>query len=427
MKKDITAPGTRVNADLLIPGRGEPIQNASIVVQNGKITYVGKNPNLNSNRCLSVIKVPVLMPGLWDSHVHFMGTNKTGVDDMATTSPALAGARGARDIAATLNAGYTSVREMAGYGVELSKVVNEGWLSGPHIYSSVSILSQTAGHGDAHGMPLDTFKDGIRHGLPFQLCDGVSECIKAVRIQIRRGAKVIKVAATGGVTSLIDDPLQQQFSDEELAAIVKEAARADRIVAAHCHGKKGIMAALRAGCHTIEHGTYLDQEALDLMLEKNAMLVATCSILEFGVQHPEAYTKEIYRKMIETQQAHKESYKMAIQAGVRIALGTDLGVSSPAVQFNHGMNGGEFFYAVDAGMTPLEAIEAGTANGPETLGLQAPKSGILEVGYDADFIALSGNPLEDIKVLADPTKVTYVWKEGQLVKSPKKPVGVFVQ
>ncbi|KAI4178363.1 MAG: hypothetical protein L6R41_008419 [Letrouitia leprolyta] len=118
---------------------------------------------------------------------------------------------------------------------------------------------------------------------------------------------------------------------------------------------------------------------------------------------------------------------MAIQAGVRIALGTDLGVSSPAVQFNHGMNGGEFFYAVDAGMTPLEAIEAGTANGPETLGLQAPKSGILEVGYDADFIALSGNPLEDIKVLADPTKVTYVWKEGQLVKSPKKPVGVFVQ
>lgn len=421
------ARGIRVDADLLIPGRGQPIQNASVIVIDGKITQVGKTRALFPDRDSSVIKVPVLMPGLWDCHVHFMGTNKTSVDDMAATSQALAGARSARDIAATLNAGYTSVREMAGYGTELSKAINEGWLSGPHIYSSVSILSQTAGHGDAHGMDLDTFNDKIRHGLPFQLCDGVSECIKAVRIQIRRGAKVIKVTATGGVLSLLDDPQQQQFSDEELEAIVKEAARADRIVAAHCHGKKGIMAALRAGCHTIEHGTYLDQEAIDLMLEKNAMLVATCSIMEFGVQHPEAYSEEIYRKMVETQKAHQKAYKMAIKAGVRIALGTDLGVSSPTIQFNHGTNGGEFWYAVDAGMTPLEAIEAGTANGPETLGLQAPQSGQLRPGYDADFIALSENPLEDIRVLADPAKVTHVWRGGQLVKSPTKPIGVFVQ
>ncbi|KAI4167129.1 MAG: hypothetical protein LQ343_007456 [Gyalolechia ehrenbergii] len=424
MRQSATAPALRVDADVLIPGRGQPIQNASIVATEGKITYVGKTSALIPDRHLSVVKVPVLMPGLWDSHVHFMGTDKTSVDDMAATSPALAGARSARDIAATLNAGFTSVREMAGYGTELSEAVDEGWLSGPHIYSAVSILSQTAGHGDAHGMPLDTFNDKIRHGLPFQLCDGVSECMKAVRIQIRRGAKVIKVAATGGVLSLVDDPLQQEFSDEELEAIVKEAARADRIVAAHCHGKKGIMAALRAGCRTIEHGTYLDQEAVYLMLEKNVMLIPTCSILEFGVQHPEAYTKEIYRKMVKTSQAHRESYKMAIKAGVRIALGTDLGVSSPTVRFNHGMNGGEFCYAVDAGMTPLEAIEAGTANGPDTLGLQAPKSGQLMAGYDADFIAISDNPLEDISVLADPAKVTHVWKEGRLIKSPTKPIGV---
>ncbi|KAL8763919.1 MAG: hypothetical protein Q9184_000362 [Pyrenodesmia sp. 2 TL-2023] len=426
MKRKLAASRMRVDADLLLPGRGEPIKNASLMASDGKIIFVGERSALDPEDAPSpVITVPILMPGLWDSHVHFMGVNKASVDDMAATPPALAGARSARDIAATLNAGFTSVREMAGYGTELSKAIDEGWLPGPTIYSSVSILSQTAGHGDAHSMPLDLLKDRICHGIPFQLCDGASECIKAVRIQIRRGAKVIKVAASGGVLSLIDDPQMQQFSDEELVSIVKEAERSERIVAAHCHGKKGIMAALRAGCHTIEHGTYLDQEAIELMLERNAMLIATRSILEFGIQHPEAFSDEIYAKMLKVSQAHKKAYEMAIKAGVRMALGTDLGISSTVIRYNHGMNGGEFSYAVDAGMTPLQAIEAGTANGPDTLGPQAPKSGQLKPGYDADFIALSDNPLDDINVLADPEKVTHVWKAGKLVKSPTKPVAIF--
>ncbi|KAL8811340.1 MAG: hypothetical protein Q9223_000358 [Gallowayella weberi] len=426
MKKKLTVSHlVRVDADLLIPGRGLPIQNASLVACEGKITFVGEKKHLKAEyAALPVFTVPVLMPGMWDSHVHFMGTAMTSVDDMAATPSALAGARSARDVAATLNAGFTSVRELAGYGVELSKAIAEGWLSGPNIYSSVSLLSQTAGHGDAHSMPLPLLHDMICHGLPFHLCDGVSECIKAVRIQVRRGAKVIKVAASGGVLSDIDDPQLQQFSDEELEAIVKEATRAERIVAAHCHGKAGIMAALKAGCRTIEHGSYLDQEAIDLMLEKRAMLIPTCSIMEFGLQHREAYSDKIYAKMVKVCLAHRKSYEMAIKAGVRVALGTDLGVSSPVIRYNHGMNGREFGYAVDAGMSPLKAIEAGTANGPDTLGFQAPKSGQLELGYDADFIALSDNPLDDIKVLANPEKVTHVWKGGQLVKSPTKPVGV---
>lgn len=424
-QKMMTSPCLRVDADLLIPGRGQPIENGSLISSGGKIIFVGKTDILGPDYAkISPITVPVLMPGLWDCHVHFMGVEKTGVDDMAMVPQAIAGARSAKDIVATLNAGFTSVREMAGYGSELSKVISEGWLPGPNIYSAISILSQTAGHGDAHSMPLDLLNDRIRHGLPFHLCDGVSECMKAVRIQIRRGAKVIKVATSGGVSSLIDDPQMQQFSAKELETIVAEATRSDRIVAAHCHGKKGIMAALRAGCRTIEHGSYLDQEAIDLMLEMNAILVPTRSILEYGVQHPDAYTEEIYAKLVKVSEAHKESYKLAVKAGIRIALGTDLGVSSSTVKFNHGMNGSEFRYAVDAGMTPLEAIEAGTANGPDTLGLQASKSGQLKPGYHADFIALSGNPLEDIDMLADLGKVTHVWKAGQLQKSPTKPLGL---
>ena len=421
----MASPCNRIDAKLLIPGRGQPIENSSLITSAGKIVFVGKREDLGSDYAsLSPTTVPVLMPGMWDCHVHFMGVEKTSVDDMAGVPPVIAGARSAKDIAATLNAGFTTVREMAGYGFELSKVVGEGWLPGPNIYSAVSIISQTAGHGDAHSMSLGSLNDKICHGLPFQLCDGVDECIKAVRVQIRRGAKVIKVATSGGVSSLIDDPEMQQFSAKELEAIVEEATRSDRVVAAHCHGKKGIMAALHAGCRTIEHGSYLDQEAIDLMLEKDAILVPTRSILEFGIRHAEAYTEAIYAKLIKVCEAHKKSYRLAVKAGVRVALGTDLGVSSPTIRYNHGMNGGEFRYAVDAGMTPLEAIEAGTANGPDTLGLQAPRSGQLKPGYDADLIALSSNPLENIGILANPQRVTHVWKAGQLQKSPSKPIGL---
>ena len=203
-----------------------------------------------------------------------------------------------------------------------------------------------------------------------------------------------------------------------------EAVRSDRIVASHCHGKKGIMAALRAGCRTIEHGSYLDQEAIALMLEKDAILIPTRSILDYGVQHREAYTKETYAKMVKVSEAHKKAYALAVKSGVRVALGTDLGVSSSTIRYNYGMNGRGFQCAVNAGMTVLEAIEARTANGPDTLGLQAPQSGHLKPGYDADFIALSQRPLEDIEALANPEKVTHVWKGGHLQRSPWKAIGL---
>ena len=311
----------RIDAEILIPGRGDPIQPGILIYSasetaggTGKILFVGKPEDLPQTyrKLPTQVSAPVLMSGLWDCHVHFLGEARPTLEHLALLPQALAGARGARDVAATLNAGFTSVREVAGYGVELSQAVNEGWLPGPNIYSSVAAISQTAGHGDLHTMPLALIKDTINHGLPMCICDGVDECIKSVRLQIRRGAKVIKVCATGGVMSRIDSPTAPQFFPPELRAMVEEAARASLIVAAHCHGKAGIMAALEAGVRTIEHGSYLDKEAIDLMLDKGAMLIATRSIIAMGVDHPENMPPESYKKMLEIADDHKKAYAAAV-------------------------------------------------------------------------------------------------------------------
>lgn len=395
--------GTLITADVLIPGRGSPIQDAALLHHEGKITWVGRLDQLSPDlRKQDATHVPVLMPGLWDCHAHFFGAQKVSLDEFYRVPQALAGARAARDAAQVLNAGFTSVRELGGYGHLVAKAIAEGNLVGPKIYSAISVISQTGGHADAHDTPLPALQDAIVHGLFIHLCDGVDECIKAVRMQLRRGAKVIKVCASGGVGSQIDDPHNQQFSNAELTAMVEEAHRAQRIVAAHCHGKPGIDAALHAGCTTIEHGTYLDDESINLMLEKRAILVPTRTIIEAGLSIPEAWTPESYVKLQETAKVHSKAYKQAVAAGVRIALGTDLGISVPGSALAHGRNGMELKYAVEAGLSPLQAIEAATATAPETLGPQASVSGQLKEGYDADFIAVSSDPLVDIGILTDP-------------------------
>lgn len=312
----------RVDADLLIPGRGDPIQSASLIYSpnpaaggTGTIVWAGKTASIpHQHTSLPTQEhVPVLIPGLWDSHVHYFGRADPNIENLALLHLALAGVRSARDIAATLNAGYTSVREVGGNGAELAKAVNEGWVPGPNIYAAVAPISQTAGHGDLHTMPLELLRDRIRHGFPLWICDGVDNCINAVRTQIRRGAKVIKVHATGGVMSRIDSPMAPQFSAPELKAMVEEANKAGLLVAAHCHGKVGIMNALRAGVKTIEHGSYLDEEAIGLMKEKDAMLVATRTILAVGLTHPKNMAPESYKKLVEVADAHKKSYAAAVK------------------------------------------------------------------------------------------------------------------
>lgn len=409
-----------IKANLLIPGQGEPLRDAALAYEGNKITWVGEQSCLpTSLEGLEAETVPVLMPGLWDCHVHFYGAHQASIDSFAKVPPALAGARAARDIAEVLNAGFTSVRELGGYGYLLATAVQEGTLLGPNIYSAISPISQTGGHADGHGTPHHQLQDAIMHGLPLYTCDGVSECLKAVRMQLRRGAKVIKVCASGGVASEFDDPHNQEFSDEELKAIVDEAHRAKRAVAAHCHGKAGVDAALRAGCTTIEHGTHMDQESIDLMLEKGAILCPTRTIVEAGLEMRDAWTEASYAKLQKTAIAHQDTYKRAISAGVKIVLGSDIVISVPNSPLEQGRNGMELKYAVEAGLTPLQAIEAATSRAPLTLGPQAPLSGQLKQGYDADIIALCLDPLQDIEVVTKPANITHIWKAGKLVKSPE--------
>lgn len=416
---------TLIKADLLIPGRGEPLRDAALVAEKEKILYVGPQADIPEEYAtLEATSVPVLMPGMWDCHAHFLGMTNFSIHEGVFTDPILTGARISRDATEYLNAGFTSVRETGGYGIQLDKAIQEGSVIGPKVYACGDILSQTGGHGDAHDIPLHEYNSFCSRGYMSTLCDGVDQCIKAVRVQARRGASFVKICASGGLATLIDDPHNQQFSDLEIRAFVEEAARNRRIVAAHCHGKPGILAALHAGARTIEHGTELDDECIELMLKKDAILVPTRSIHAVALELGKWSSGPAYLKLQKAVPIHAEAYKKAVKAGVKIALGSDLILSNPGHMASHGMAGQEVKYAVEAGMTPLQAIEAATANCPATLGEQGPPngSGQLKAGFASDFIAIAKDPLQDISVLAVPANITHVWRGGKLYKSPTTPV-----
>ena len=400
----------RIVADVLIPGRGDPIENGTVVLDGDVISYAGPSsgaPAAGADD--TTTEVPAVLPGLWDCHTHFVGSATPNLELMGSLSPATAGARAVRDAAAMLDGGVTSVRDVGGLGIDLAPAAADGSIRSPHIYAAGRILSTTGGHGDIHALPLDfVHQITCSHGFSI-LCDGVPEVTKAVRINLRKNAKLIKICASGGVMSEIDHPMHQQFSDEELRAIVEEAARSERIVAAHCHGTAGVMAAVKAGCHTIEHGSFLTEEACDLMVEQGTMLVPTRFVNEALLPRLEMLPRYAYEKGMIVTEAHAMSMKLAIAKGVKIAAGCDIFVSGEM----YGESSLEIMHLINAGMTDLEAIEAATANGPETLGPQAPQSGQLVEGYDADVVAFDANPLDDRSIWGDPDRVTHVWQSGE--------------
>jgi len=227
------------------------------------------------------------------------------------------------------------------------------------------------------------------------------------------------VCASGGVLSELDHPVHQQFTAAELRAIVEVAGLAERVVAAHCHGKPGILAAIEAGAKTIEHGTYLDDECCDAMREAGAILVPTRTIIADMMANKSAVPDYAYAKLEVIASIHADAVARAHQRGVTIAMGTDILVSAPGAPASWGTNGAELLHLVELGLSPLEAIRAATAIAPQTLGPQAPRSGQLVAGYDADVITLSADPLADIAVLADPANVIGVWTAGRQVKRPQ--------
>jgi imidazolonepropionase-like amidohydrolase len=405
----------RIEAELLIPGGGEPVGDAVVVIDNSVISYAGPAGQAPATPGAAVHRAATVMPGMWDCHGHFLGVRTLDLGRLPLDPVPLRAARCARDLAAALRAGITSVREVGGMGVHLARAVAEGVLDGPAIYAAGAILSTTGGHADLHSYPLPWVVDfGAHHG-ELRLADGPADCARAVREQLRKNARVIKVCASGGVLSEVDDPIHQQFTAGELRAIVEVAGLAERAVAAHCHGKPGIMAAVETGVRTVEHGTYLDDEACDAMREAGVILVPTRAIFEDILANLAAVPDYAAAKLTALAGRHAEAVSRAIDRGVTIAMGTDIALTGPGGPNSWGTNGAELAHLVRLGMTPLQAINAATATAPLTLGPQAPRAGRLEPGYDADIITVAANPLADIAVLGRPEQITGVWSKGRRV------------
>jgi len=405
---------TRIEATTLIPGRGDVVENGVVILEDSVIRFAGSATDAPETPNADVVFTDSVMPGMWECHGHFIGIYTANIEETVTTRPQLAAMRTTADAASALNAGFTSVREMGGMGTFLGRAIDEGQVVGPNVYASGSMLSMTGGHGDAHGMDLGAARLArSRNWGEDNIVDGPDQCRAGVRRMLRLGAKVIKIHASGGVMSELDDPHLPQFSKPELDAIVDEATRMKRLVGAHCHGKRGIMAALEAGIMTIEHGTYLDEEAADAMAETGAILVPTRFIVDFLMSEGDKRGMPEYakKKAQAASEAHSDAVALAHQRGVKIAMGTDIWMTGL-----WGRNGEELSLLVDCGMTPLEAIETATANGPATLGPQAPNAGQLLEGMDGDVICISGDPTTDVSILGNPSNITHVFKAGVKVK-----------
>ena len=406
----------RIEAELLIPGHGGPIRDGVVVLEGSRIGYAGPAGAAPREWTASpgapVTRAAAVMPGMWECHGHLLGTRTFDLAQLPLEPEALRAARCTRDLRAALDAGITSVRDVGGLGVHLARAVAEGLVDGPAIYGAGAILSTTGGHADLHSFPLDWMQDFSRREGLMRLAHGPDDCARAVREQLRRNAKLIKVCASGGVLSEVDDPIHQQFTAAELRAIVEVAGLADRVVAAHCHGKPGIMAALRAGVRTIEHGTFLDDEAMRMMKERGTFYVPTMMAAE-GLKQSltDGYLPPVIEKKARLAMASlHETVTKAVAMGLKIALGTDAAV------YPHGKNAGEFEQLVSCGMKPVNALKAGTSVDAELLGV-AGQTGSLEMGKSADVVAVPGNPEDDIR---QTQKVMFVMKQGVVYRNDKK-------
>ena len=364
-----------------------------IVVQNGLITQVGGTAPAGATRI--DLGDATLLPGFIDAHVHLTGEIAPGFDQLPVKEMDMdAALRGVPFARRTLEAGFTTVRNVGSMGfgdLALMRAVDRGDIVGPRIIPAGHAIGVTGGHCDVTGYAPGILDQGPESGV----ADGADEMVAAVRYQLKHGAKVIKICATAGVLSFEESVGAQQMSDAELRAVVEEAARHGVRVAAHAHGTAGIKAAVRAGVASIEHGSILDDEAIALMKEHGTFLVATRALAP--LINMNALPPLLRRKAEHVIPIADSSFRRAVAAGVRIALGTDAAVMP------HGLNAREFNAMVDAGMQPIDALRAGTLNGAELLG--TPDRGELAVGKLADIVAVPGNPLQDISATSRPVMV----------------------
>ncbi|MCH2088421.1 MAG: amidohydrolase family protein [Pseudoalteromonas sp.] len=414
----VNAQTTLIHAGKVLVGTEQSVkEQQTLVIEGNKIAaikagFLTKQQLNLSDADVIDLKNQMVLPGLIDMHVHvtFERDATRNPHQWITEYEADYALRSLEYLKRTVNAGFTSVRDLgSSYQVifPLKRAVERGDIVGPRIFAAGDMITPTGGHADMHGYRRDITKATEGGGLG--VCDGADDCTRAVRDVIKSGADVIKITATGGVLSNTAAGVNQQFTDEELSAIVNTAHHLGRKVTAHAHGTEGIKAALRAGVDSIEHGSFLDKDTVKLFKKQDAYLVPTllagATVKEEVLNNPNM-PKAIAEKVEFVAPKMEESFKLALKNKVKIAFGTDSGVSK------HGDNANEFELLVKYGMTPKQAIKSATVEAAKLLG-QSDNLGDLSVGKQADIISVNMNVLDNINELS---QVQFVMKGGKVLK-----------
>ncbi len=380
--------------------------SSDVLIRDGKIVKVGTNIKASQDTQVIKLKDVVLIPGLMDSHVHLIGdTSKKGYASIGN-STYFSTIHGVKNAYETLRSGFTTVRMVGApefADVALKKAINEGTINGPRLLVSGPPLGISGGHCDSNLFP---YSKTALENTPHQIVDNPWDARKAVRINRKFGADLIKFCATGGVMSKNTDVNAKQFTYEEMEAIVSEAHNHGMKVAAHAHGLEGIKTAIRAGVDSIEHSSFIDDETIQLAIEKGTYLSMDIYVSDYilGEGAKKGILEESLEKERTVGKIQRMNFKQAVEAGAKITFGTDAGI------FPHGDNKKQFKYMVEWGMTPLQAIQAATINTAELFGLS--DIGRIQEGYIADIVGTNGNPLDDITLLES---VTFVMKEGKII------------
>ena len=412
MGLSVTAQKTYLHCGSLIDAISNQVQsNKTIIIENDRIIDI-KDGFVSGGTGDKVIdlKNKTVMPGLMDMHVHIESETKRGaVADRFTLNPADIAFEAARIANVTLMAGFTTVRDLGGSGVNIAlrNAINRGVAVGPRIYTTGKSIATTGGHAD----PTNGYrKDLMGDPGPYEgVINGPDDARKAVRQRYKDGADLIKITATGGVLSQAKDASGAQFTDEELKAIIETAKDYGFKVAAHAHGAEGMKRAIKAGVTSIEHGTFMDDETIELFKKYGTWYVPTVIAGKSSADSakiPGYYSEIVTPKALAVGPKIHETFARAYKAGVKIAFGTDAGV------FKHGRNAIEFQYMVEGGMPAMETIKSATISAATLLGVE-DRFGTIEKNKMADIIAVEGDPIKDITVMQ---KVSFVMKGGKIFK-----------
>ena len=387
----------------IFDGTGAVPERGDIRVENGRIAEIGTG--LSGDVEIDVSD-KTIFPGFFDCHVHLTMTTIDTVERLSTPL-SYRFYQAIHNMQVTLDAGITSVRDASGADLGVKQAVDNGLVAGPRMQISIAMLSQTGGHGDGHVLCGAQLRMPYP-GAPSGVVDGPDEMRKRVRELVREGASVIKVATSGGVLSPISDPTRGHLRDVELEVLVEEATAAGLHVMAHAQATDGIKAAIRSGIRSIEHGIYLDDEAIQMMLDRGTYLVPTLLAPRMVVEAADGGSRlsdRVLEKVHMVIEAHTDSISRAIDAGVKIAMGTDSGVGP------HGQNLRELDLMVDAGLTPTQALVATTKTAAELLGVE-DDLGTIQEGKLADLVVVDGDPLDVSQLQAN---ICGVYKSGELV------------